>query len=157
MGFPADGVAEQLVAGGAEGALVNLGGDVRLAGVPPVAEGWRIACSHPVDGSVNAIVALGSGAVVTSTRSRRRWTTVDAEERHHLIDPETGRPAEAGLISVTVVASHAMWGEVVAKAAFVAGIDAGSELIARTGATGLMVTEDGEVVDLPGMEAFLAA
>src|SRR3712207_7597852 len=41
---------------------------------------------------------------------RRRWR-VGAEERHNLIDPETGRPATSDLLTVTVAATTAVEAE----------------------------------------------
>ncbi len=72
---------------------------------------------------------------------------------HHLIDPRTGRPATSGLASVTVVTRDAWRAEVLAKAAFIAGPDAGAALITESGATGLLVHDDGRVVDLEGLAA----
>ena len=85
------------------------------------------------------MLALGAGAIATSTRLRRAWTR-DGEELHHLIDPRTGLPAAIGLASVTVVAGDAWRAEVLAKAAFVAGPVDGARLVTDDGATGLLVT-----------------
>ena len=73
---------------------------------------------------------LADGAVATSTRLRRHWTR-DGEDRHHLIDPATGRPASSGLAAVTVLAASAAWAEVLAKAVFVAGRDGGARAPGR--------------------------
>jgi hypothetical protein len=43
---------------------------------------------------------------------------------------------------------------VLAKAAFVAGVDDGRALIEAAGATGLLVTDDGGVVELAGLGPF---
>ena len=91
-----------------------------------------------------------SGAVATSTKLRRHWTRGD-RTLHHLIDPRTGEPAESGLASVTVVAGEAWRAEVLAKAAFVAGAADGAALIEAAGATGMLVTDDGDVVELDGL------
>src|SRR5207248_9193793 len=120
----------------------------------PVAAGWRVGATNPLDGTDLVSFGLTDGAVVTSTRTRRRWT-LGGVERHHLIDPETGAPAASGLASVTVVASGAIWAEVLAKAAFVAGALEGAELIARFGATGLFVHDSGAITYLPGLGDFL--
>jgi thiamine biosynthesis lipoprotein len=73
---------------------------------------------------------------------------------HHLIDPRTGEPAESAVASVTVVAGDAWRAEVLAKAAFVAGVDDGRALVEDAGATGLLVTDDGAVVELAGLARF---
>jgi thiamine biosynthesis lipoprotein len=91
--------------------------------------------------------------VATSTRARRAWTRAGAPQ-HHLIDPRRGTPAVSGLRSVTVVAAEAAAAEVLAKAAFVAGADAGRALLAEHGVTGLLVDDGGRVEPLPGIEAF---
>jgi hypothetical protein len=43
---------------------------------------------------------------------------------------------------------------VLAKAAFVAGPAAAAELVLAAGATGLLVTDDGDVVELDGLGRF---
>ncbi len=91
--------------------------------------------------------------MATSTKLRRSWTRGE-RTLHHLIDPRTGLPAETGVASVTVVAGEAWRAEVLAKAAFVAGLDDGRALVEEAGATGLLVTDDGAVVELAGLAAF---
>jgi ApbE family len=80
-----------------------------------------VAIGHPLRESPAATIGLCSGAVATSSRVRRAWGQGD-DRRHHLIDPATGAPARSGLAAVTVVAAAGWQAEVVAKAAFVAGI-----------------------------------
>jgi thiamine biosynthesis lipoprotein len=106
-GYAVDRAVELLAAYGP--CLVNAGGDLAVRG-----GSWPIG----VDGSVT--LELSSGAIATSGRDRRRWSR-GGEERHHLIDPATGRPAETGLLRVTVVASTAAEAEVLAKIAFLGG------------------------------------
>jgi thiamine biosynthesis lipoprotein len=73
---------------------------------------------------------------------------------HHLIDPRTGLPAASGVASVTVIAGDAWRAEVLAKAAFLAGPVDGARLVTDDGATGLIVTDDGSVVELDGVGEF---
>lgn len=72
-------------------------------------------------------LAAEEGAVATSSVLRRSWRR-SGETTHHLIDPRTGVPSDSAAAAVTVVAAHAHWAEVLAKAALIAGIDAGLEL-----------------------------
>jgi len=53
-----------------------------------------------------------------------------------------------------VVARDAWRAEVLAKAAFVAGPDEGRAAIERAGATGLFVTDGGDVIELDGLSGF---
>jgi thiamine biosynthesis lipoprotein len=158
-GHAADLVAEELRAAGAAGVCVNLGGDLRAAGAAPDAAGWRIDLDPTLTTSRGSTeprhsFRLGAGAVATSTRLRRRWSSNGAPA-HHLIDPATSGPAWTGLATVTVLADRTAWAEMLAKAAFVAGPIAGAALLRRHGLTGLLVDDHGQVDLLPGVDAYL--
>lgn len=148
-GLAADLVtAEALAAGWATGILVNLGGDLRAAGDTP-SPGWGVELDDPA----GVTVGLVDGAVATSTTSRRRWTTTDGRDHHHVIDPRTGAPAATDARSVTVVTGEAWLAEALATALLLDGIH-NAELVAAAGGTGLIVDHHGTVVDLPGMEDY---
>jgi thiamine biosynthesis lipoprotein len=155
-GAAADEVSAELLAAdvpGVLGVLVNLGGDLRARGQAPAPHGWVVAVDDPLGTGRTGTLAVAEGAIATSTKVRRAWTRGE-RTLHHLIDPRTGEPAESGLASVTVVAGEAWRAEVLAKAAFVAGVDDGRVLVERAGATGLLVTDDGDVVELDGLGDF---
>lgn len=155
-GYAADLVAQWLRAAGADGACVNLGGDVRVWGTPPGTGAWSVAVEDETrPGTDTAWLSLTDGAVATSTRLRRRWQW-QGEERHHLIDPATGSPAAGDAVTVTVVAGEAHWAEVLAKAALIAGPEAGAELLETHGVAGLLVTEDGTARSAGPWERFVS-
>ena len=89
--------------------LVNAGGDLAVRG-----GAW------PVGVTDELTLELTRGGMATSGRDRRRWHR-GGEERHHLIDPSTGRPAVETPVRVTVVADSATAAEVAAKAVFLGG------------------------------------
>jgi len=100
---------------GLPGALVDLGGDVAVCGVPPERGPWRIAVADPRRPELAlGILAVKDGAVATSGRSARRFGP--GRSLHHLIDPRTGEPAVAGPLAATVVARDAAWAEAHATA-----------------------------------------
>jgi thiamine biosynthesis lipoprotein len=120
-GLAADLTADLLIAEGADGALVNLGGDLRVLGQAPPSEGWVVNVDDPIHPGRELLrLALPDGAVATSSRLLRRWQTT-AGEAHHLIDPTTGRPARTDVVAVTVVAGEAWWAEALTKALFLTG------------------------------------
>ena len=152
-GVAADLIADEALAAGAAGVLIDLGGDVRVAGQPPEsASHWSIEiddplASRPFDGQSPSdlpigVVDLVEGAVATSSRMKRRWT-VDGEPRHHLIDPRFGLSVESDVAAVTVVAALGWQAEVLAKAAFVGGPVQGLGLVAQLGGTALLIDEYG--------------
>jgi thiamine biosynthesis lipoprotein len=106
------------------GALVDAGGDLVVGGTPPLGDSWRIGIEDPTgDHRPIAVMAIGGGAICTSSTLVNRWVDHRGRPVHHLIDPATGSPAETGLLSVTVARNDAAWAEVWSKALFVAGAD----------------------------------
>jgi thiamine biosynthesis lipoprotein len=155
-GLAADLVAAELLAAGARGACVNLGGDVRVAGRAPTPHGWLLGVDDPLADARVVPVRLGDEAVVTSTRRVRRWRRGD-REMHHLIDPRTGAPAASPLHTVSVVAGQAWWAEVLAKAALVGGPVVGPALLRRAGVAALVAADTGSVLELGGWAERVAA
>jgi len=121
-GLAADLVAHELCAAGAEGVLVNVGGDLRVMGRPPEGSAWVVGVEHPDPGVGElARLELADGGVATSTSARRRWVSADGTALHHLLEPRTGHPARRPWRQVTAVSATAWWAEVLAIVAFLDG------------------------------------
>jgi thiamine biosynthesis lipoprotein len=120
-GLAADLVATELVAAGADGACVGLGGDVRVVGRPPSGDSWVVGVEDPWEPGVEwTSVALSDGGVATSSTLRRRWRR-GGDEVHHVVDPMTGRPTDGPLVAVTAFAPECWRAEVAATHALVGG------------------------------------
>jgi thiamine biosynthesis lipoprotein len=153
-GLAADLVVAELLAAGAEGACVNLGGDVRVRGAGPDGGAWTVSIDHPTRAAPVALVGLRDGGVATSTTLRRRWT-VGSDERHHLVDPRTGAPSTSDLTFVSVVAGTAWEAEVLAKAVLLRGGPHPFDLVEGAAAQALVVDRFGRVTASPGLPAHL--
>ena len=155
-GLAADLLAQAAMEGGANAVLVDLGGDITTAGQAPVG-GWQVAIENPFDRSSSLATAhLPWGAIATSSRSRRRWLAPDGTERHHLIDPSTGEPSTSDVAAATVIAGECWLAESVAKAAVLAGLETGLDLVGSLGLHALLVDADGTLHATPGMNGFLS-
>lgn len=117
-GLAADLVVTGLLARGATGALVSVGGDLRVAGTPPDGVAWHIDIEDPRTDQRLAVVDLLDGGVATSTTLRRRWRT-GQRPHHHLLSPATGESTGDGIVGVTVVADTAAWADALSKVPFV--------------------------------------
>lgn len=116
-GLTADLVSAALMHAGAWGVMLNMGGDLRVRGLPPRGLEWAIAVREPaLTDEPLTMLRLSEGAVATSTTLRRRWHDGDGNERHHLINPITGHPADGPVVLTTAVAGEAWWAEVAATA-----------------------------------------
>jgi thiamine biosynthesis lipoprotein len=137
-----------LLEAGAAGAMVNVGGDLRVRGTAPDGRTWSIAVAHPLRPGRDLLrLGLEDAAVATSSRLRRRWT-IAGQERHHLLDPRSGRPVATPVVAVTAVAGEGWWAEAVTKQVFLDGTAARPE-----GALTAMVTVDGRTTLSPDLEA----
>jgi thiamine biosynthesis lipoprotein len=123
-GLAADMVVGHLIAAGARGASVSIGGDVAVRGAAPQDGGWLVGVADPMDlDRESTQLAIVLGGVATSGTLRRSWRADDGTEVHHLLDPATGRPArhDREIVAATVVAGTAAWAEVWTKAVMVRG------------------------------------
>jgi thiamine biosynthesis lipoprotein len=94
---------------------INAAGDVALVGGAVPGRPWHVGIAHPlVARSFCTVVAITDGAVATSGT---------AERGLHVLDPHTGRPADA-LASVTVVGPALATADAYATAALAMGLDA---------------------------------
>jgi thiamine biosynthesis lipoprotein len=152
-GLAGDIVVRELMAAGAEGVMVDLGGDVRVAGRPPTGDAWTIAIADPLDdGRDLSAVHLLDGAVATSSTLHHSWRTGDGAISHHLIDAATGRSRSGPIVAVTVVAREGWWAEVCTKYALALG-PAGADRLVN--AMALFVDDAGAVTTTAGV--FVAA
>jgi len=154
-GLAADLTVAALLAEGAAGACVNLGGDLRAEGATPDGGPWVVDVADPLRSGAPAVarLAFDAGGVATSSPLRRSWPAGD-EVRHHLIDPGTARPALTDVAAVTVLTGDAWRAEVLATAAILAGADGALATLEEAGATGLVVDANGAVRRAAGLAPF---
>jgi thiamine biosynthesis lipoprotein len=151
-GLAADLVATELIDAGATEAFVCIGGDIRTAGSPADADGWAVDIHGAGASDVVATVALPAVGLATSTDARRRWL-VGGEDRHHVIDPRTGRPADGAATLVTTIAGEAWWAEALATQLMLTPRHGWAEAVADDGA--LIIDNRGRTNVIGCMEAYL--
>ncbi|MCL4248471.1 MAG: FAD:protein FMN transferase [Anaerolineae bacterium] len=155
-GWAAQILVEQLAAHGP--AIVNLGGDIAVAGAPAGRLGWRVDIGQPgTDNDISATVSLKHGSIVTSATDYRRWQTTDGRAQHHIIDPRTGQPADTDVRSATVIHSNGALADAFAKAVLLMGSEAGLRwLDAQWDAAGMIVRADGALLATGRFTTFIA-
>ena len=153
----ADRAAAAIQAATGCGVLVNLGGDLRVAGGPPEG-GWRVGIADDAgfDASTASIeprqvVMINDGGLATSSPLGRAWRRGGAD-LHHIIDPSTGRPARSCWRTVSVAAASCVDANIASTAAILRAERAigwldGLRLPAR------LVRHDGTVVTVAGWPA----
>jgi FAD:protein FMN transferase len=155
-GYAADLVLAELLDDGARGACVNIGGDVAVGGEASDDQGWVVEIGPVLRATgTSRHVALRTGAVCTSSTTKRRWKTT-AGAMHHLINPASGRPSETDIESVTVLAARAVDAEIATKDAAMLSSDRAADILARQGFSAVIVTVEGEVIDVGPIGNFAA-
>ena len=112
---------------------------------------WRVAVKNPADPSKFLGVLTAADTFVVTSGIYERGFEENGVRYHHIIDPKTGKPAESGLVSVTVVCGDGAWADALSTACFVLG-EAGSLALRDTLAAEknlrielILVTDDGHV------------
>src|SRR3954447_5494427 len=146
-GFAADLVATDVMAAGADGVCVNIGGDLRVVGAAPDGGVWTVEVEDPFGGASLGVIRMHDGGIATSSRMRRAWTH-GGQPQHHLIDPCTGRPASTGLAAAAVWSGDATSAEILAKSAFLAGVDGAEQVLAGRSVSALLIEDSGAVHEL---------
>ena len=128
---------------GVRGVLLNIGGDLRLAGTMSK----RIGIANPFGDSETTEpvtrIEVKEKSVATSGNYQRGWT-IAGQWYSHIFDPRTGQPATRA-VSATVIADKAPLANVLATTLCVLPVEEGLALIRSVeGAECLLITADGQ-------------
>ncbi|NRQ51225.1 FAD:protein FMN transferase [Aeromicrobium stalagmiti] len=118
--WTADVAAHAIASSLGTGVLVEIGGDVAVAGTKKTP--WQVHVSER-SGEPGQPVGLERGGLATSSTIARRWRTASGDA-HHLIDPRTGLPAVGPWRTVTAWAPSAVQANTATTAALVLGDEA---------------------------------
>lgn len=125
-GWAGDRVLALWRASGVKSGILRLGGNVQTLGSKPDGSPWVVGIRDPQGDGVLATLPVRDLAVVTSG-SYERYFERDGQVYHHIIDPATARPADSGLVSVTVVGKSGAYCDALSTALFVMGAERAAE------------------------------
>ena len=134
-------------------AMVSLGGNVQVLGTKTDGSDWRVAVQNP-DGTDDylGILAIKDKAVITSG-GYERYFEEDGKTYHHIMDNETGKPADSDLISVTIISKDGMLADGLSTALFVMGKEDALNYWREHSEEfdAILVTKDGEITVTQGI------
>ena len=142
-GYAVDRIADWLATRGVPDHLVEVGGELRGAGVRPDGQPWWVALESPGIAGDEALVALHGLAVATSG-DYHRWFEQDGERYAHTLDPRDGRPVRHGLASVSVLHARCMAADALSTALTVLGPDEGLRFATRERVAARFVVRTGD-------------
>jgi len=150
-GYSVDRLAYHLKTRGVEHYLVEVGGELRGAGVKPDGQPWWVALEQVGDGVANEVASEAAdaaglpesapaslvlalhGLAVATSGDYRRYFELDGRRYSHTIDPRSGMPIANDLASVTVVHGQCMAADAWSTALTVLGAEQGLALAERQG------------------------
>lgn len=126
-GYAVDLVARYLHANGIDHFLVEVGGELRGAGMKPDGQPWWVSLEEPAaPAAIEATtVAALHGMAVATSGDYRRYFEYAGRRYAHTLDPRSGYPLTAGVASVTVLHQDCMRADAWSTALTVMGVEAG--------------------------------
>jgi len=156
-GYAADEAERLLIKNRVKGAVIDLGGNVKVTGRKPDGSKWRIGIQNPFDerGDRLGIATLEGGyTVVTSGVYERYFTGDDGEHYHHILSTRTGYPVKNGLVSVTIICKASVDADGLSTSIFALGLHDGMAVVeSLTGVEAVFIDEDKKVYMSTGAKA----
>lgn len=147
-GMAVDRVIALLRENGISSALIQIGGDTATMGPSPREQPHRIGIQHPLDTSAvwKTVVDPGGGMSLSTSGNYRNPIVIQGVSYYHIIDMRTGWPADARVLSATVVFPEAgkTWlTDGLSTAGVVLGPDQAIPIIERLGGQALFIMDGG--------------
>lgn len=145
-GYAAERAAEALVGAGADGLVLDVGGNIRAVGKKPSGEGFTTGIKDPFgNGGYTDVVEIEDSSAVTSG-GYERYYYVGENRYHHIIDKDTLTSPEY-FASVTVLTKDSGLADALSTALFCMSYEEGAELINDfDGVEAIWINHDGSVV-----------
>lgn len=151
-GYTGDQLVQMLKENGIKSAILDLSGNIHAVGTKPDGEDWRVAIYDPAGNDVVGALSIRDKAVITSGGYTRFFEDEQGNKWWHIIDPNTGYPAERGLVSVTIVGEKGVLCDGLSTALFVMGKEtAVSFWKARKDFDMALITDDGVLLITPNL------
>lgn len=147
-GYAADLCAQLLAQHGVTEAIVNLGGNVRIVGQ----QAHTVGVQDPRDAQRILLQLDAADESVVTSGDYQRYAEVGGQRIHHVLDARTGKSADSGLVSATVVGRDGAACDALSTAVLVLGAEEGMALLKRTGYEGILVTQERQVLATDGLK-----
>lgn len=160
-GYGCDAVGEMLKRNGCGNYMVEIGGEVAVAGQSPSGKDWQIQIDKPVFSAdtivheAQEVIAVTDCGIATSGNYRNYRIDENGNKYGHTFDPHTGKPAVTDLLSATVVMPTCMEADGYATACMAMGFEKAREMATKLGLKVMLVAGTGEVWSSDGFKQLI--
>ena len=153
-GYIADRLCEMLRENGVESAIIDLGGNILCLGSKPDGSPFKVGIQYPYKDNSQYITAVSiSDMSVVTSGVYQRYFERNGVRYHHILDPDTGKSIDNGLISVSIIGEKSVDCDALSTTVFALGLEEGMELINSLENTyAVFITEEMEVHYSEGFE-----
>ena len=139
------------------GAIISVGGSLCVYGEKPDGEDWTVGVQDPRQetGTMAGYVKVSGTKFVSTSGDYEKYIEKDGKRYHHILDSKTGKPADSGLISVTIVCDSGLNSDALSTACFVLGMEKSLPLLEKYNAEAVFIDEDHNVYQTDGVEFIL--
>lgn len=146
-GYALDKMRENMESQDVRNALVSFGGAVLAMGERQGGGRWRIGIRDPFSDDASSYIGtfeLSDEIVQTSGISEQSFTE-NGVTYHHILDPQTGMPADNSLAAVSVVGESGIMTDIYSTALFVMGMEDGLRFADEHGIKALFISRDKKI------------
>lgn len=145
-GFGVDEIGRMMKRNGVDDYMIEIGGEIAVAGNSPRGSLWRIRIDAPVE-CADSVIHGNMGVVevsdcgIATSGNYRNYRVIDGKSMGHTIDPFTGEPARSGILSATVISPECMTADALATACMVMPLDSAVAMVeSQKGVSAMFVT-----------------
>ncbi len=142
-GYATEKAAQYLKSIGADGYVLNIGGNIRTIGAKPDGTGWATGVKDPLDPEHYVLSMTIADTSCVTSGDYERYFTVDGTRYHHIIDKDTWMPADY-FSAITVITPDSGLADALSTALFAMSYEDGAALVAEIGNVEVLwITADG--------------
>lgn len=122
------------------GGILDAGSSILTFGIKPDGTKFRVGLRNP-RGSQDDLIGIFNitDTAISTSGDYEKYFEEEGQRYHHIMDARTGKPADSGLMSVTVISGNSALCDALSTAAFILGLDGGMKLLENYGVMGIFI------------------
>ncbi len=148
QGYTVGAIAKFLESKGIQNYMVEIGGEMMVKGRKSNGDAWRIAIEKPTPFAreVQKIITIHqiNGEAVMTSGTYRNFFEENGKTYSHILNPQTGKPVDHKLLSVTILHDDPAWADAWDTALLCLGEDEGFKVAESNQLRALFIYHEGK-------------